>query len=211
MTLVLHAYRFSVYAWIARAVLAEKRVGYDYVEVNPFAPDMPVDYLTLHPFRRVPTLVHDGFVLYETAAITRYVDEAFPGPSLRPAASRARARMAQIISVIDAYGYWPMVRRVFSHRVFRPRNGEPSDEHEIQRGVSESERVVAALEDLAATATYLTGDAVSLADLHLAPMIAYFTMAPEGRAILARYPTLSAWWDVMRSRDSLVRTDPKIF
>ena len=29
--------------------------------------------LALHPFGRVPAVVHDGFVLYETAAITRYI------------------------------------------------------------------------------------------------------------------------------------------
>ena len=31
----------------------------------------------------MPTLVHDNFQIYETGAITRYVDEAFPGPSLQ--------------------------------------------------------------------------------------------------------------------------------
>ncbi len=80
MTVVLHGYRYSVYVRIARLALAEKSVTYQRVEVNPFAPDMPSAYLVLHPFRRVPVLVHDDFVLYETAAITRYVDETFAGP-----------------------------------------------------------------------------------------------------------------------------------
>lgn len=71
-------------------VLVEKGVPYSRVEVNPFASDMPKDYLSLHPFRRVPTLVHDDFVLYETQAITRYIDEAFAGPSLQPVHARQR-------------------------------------------------------------------------------------------------------------------------
>ena len=126
MSLVLHGYRYSVYLRIARLALAEKGVAYDRVEVNPFAPDVPAAYLALHPFGRVPTLVHDDFVLYETGAITRYVDRAFAGPALQPAAPQALARMDQIIGVVDSYGYWPLVRQVFSQRVFRPRD-RPAD------------------------------------------------------------------------------------
>ena len=93
MALVLHGYRYSVYLRIVRLTLAEKGVAYDRVEVNPFASDVPAAYLALHPFGRVPTLVHDGFVLYETGAITRYIDRAFPGPPLQPGDARALARM----------------------------------------------------------------------------------------------------------------------
>src|SRR6266852_6085361 len=96
-TLVLHGYRYSVYVRIARLALAEKGVAYDRVEVNPFAPDVPADYFALHPFGRVPTLVHDDFALYETGAITRYLDETFAGPRLQPTVPRERARMTQII------------------------------------------------------------------------------------------------------------------
>src|SRR5689334_25046846 len=99
MSLVLHGYRYSVYVRIARLTLAEKGVAYDRVEVNPFAPDPPASYLALHPFNRVPTLVHDGFVLYETGAITRYIDRAFPGPALQPTGPHALARMDQIIGI----------------------------------------------------------------------------------------------------------------
>src|SRR5436190_22831101 len=110
MAVVLHGYRYSVYVRIARLALAEKAVAYDRVEVNPFAPDVPASYLALHPFGRVPTLVHDGFTLYETGAIIRYIDRAFPGPALQPTEPKALARMDQAIAIVDAYGYWPVVR-----------------------------------------------------------------------------------------------------
>ena len=136
MPLVLHGYRYSVYVRIARLALAEKGVAYDRVEVNPFAPDVPAAYLALHPFGRVPTLVHDDFALYETGAITRYLDRTFAGPALQPRSPRALARMDQIIGVVDSYGYWPLVRQVFSQRVFRPAIGQPADEAEVGRGLA---------------------------------------------------------------------------
>ena len=208
MAVTLHGYHYSVYVRIARMALAEKGVAYDRAEVNPFADDLPDGYLAMHPFRRVPTLDHDGFILYETTAITRYIDEAFDGPSLQPTQPRKSARMAQIISIIDAYGYWPMVRQVFSQRVFGPRLGRAVDEGEIRAGLDASSRVLNALESLLEPDGFLVGGQPTLADLHLAPMIAYFTSAPEGETVFAQYRKLSRWWPSMVARQSFRETDP---
>ena len=202
MAVVLHGYRYSVYVRIARLALAEKAVAYERVEVNPFGPEVPASYLALHPFGRVPTLVHDGFVLYETGAIIRYIDRAFPGPRLQPDEPRALARMDQVIGIADAYAYWPMVRQVFSHRVFRTASGPPVDEAEIARGLAASAKVLAALEPLVAEGP------PSLADLHLGAMMAYFVLAPEGRALLQEYERLAAWWSKLSARPSFARTEP---
>jgi glutathione S-transferase len=208
MALVLHGYRYSVYVRIARLALAEKGVAYDQVEVNPFAPDVPAAYLALHPFGRVPTLVHDDFALYETGAITRYLDRSFAGPALQPDQPRALGRMDQIIGVVDSYGYWPLVRQVFSHRVFRPAIGQPADEAEVGRGLAGAAKVLAALEVLAAPDAFLVGPALSLADLHLGAMLAYFAAAPEGAALLRNHPRLAAWWGRLSRRPSFAATDP---
>jgi glutathione S-transferase len=196
MPVVLHGYRYSVYNRIARLALAEKGVTYDRVEVNPFAPDVPESYRALHPFGRVPALVHDGFALYETGAITRYIDRA-----LQPTHPQALARMDQVISILDAYGYWPMVRQVFALRVFRGRTGQPVDEAEISRGLAAVPKVLAALEPL-------IGEDLTLADLHLGAMVAYFVLAPEGATLLRHYPKLTRWWEMVSARPSFAATDP---
>ena len=187
MAIELHGYQYSVYNRIARIALAEKSVNYTRIEVDPFQEHVPEPYRAMNPFLRVPTLVHDDFVLYETSAITRYVDEGFDGPGLQPDNSRDRARMSQIISIIDNYGYWPMVRQVASHRVFRPRLGESADEEEVQRGLEASIRVLDAIEEL---------------------FTAYFAMTVEGVAALSGRRRLSRWWTDMQERPSVVGTDP---
>ena len=101
MSVELHGYRYSVYLRIVAMTLLEKSVPWTHVEVDPFAETIPETYLSLNPFGRVPTLVHGGFALYETTAITRYVDEAFSGAPLQPGDAKARARMNQIIAVAD--------------------------------------------------------------------------------------------------------------
>lgn len=206
--LLLHGYRYSVYVRIARLVLAEKGVAHERVEVNPFAADVPGEYLALHPFGRVPALVHDDFVLYETGAITRYVDRAFPGPALQPADPKRLARMDQIVGVVDSYAYWPLVRQVFVHDVMRPHMGTAGDPQELQKGLDASTRALDALETLAAAEPWLTGPDLSLADLHLGAMIAYFAQSPRGAALLAERPRLSAWWQRLKERPSVAATDP---
>jgi len=204
----LHGYQYSVYTWIGRLALHEKGIGYQGVEVNPFADDVPAGYLAMHPFRRVPTLVNGDFVLYETNAITRYIDEAFPGPKLQPNEPAQRARVDHIISVIDNYAYWPLVRQVFSHGVFRPRLGRPSDQSEYQRGLEAAQLVLLALDRLACGGEFLVADSLSLADIHLAPMIGYFTSAPSGEVLLKQHSRLCTWWSAMSLRKAFVETKP---
>ena len=209
MSRVLHGDRPSVYVRVARLTLAEKGVAYNQVEVNPFAGDLAGDYLALQPFNRVPTLVHDGFVLYETGAITRYIDRAFDGPPLQPADPRALARMDQIIGIVDSYAYWPLVRQVYVNAVGLPRRGQTGDPREIASGLAAAAKVLAALEGLTADAAFLVGPAPSLADLHLLPMIAYFGEAADGAALLARHPRLQNWFTRIKTRPSFAATDPR--
>ena len=210
MNVELYGYQYSVYSWIARLALEEKGVSHHWIEINPFAPDVPESYLALHPFKRVPALIHDNFQIYETGAITRYVDEAFPGPSLQPTDPRHRARCSQFLSIIDSYVYWPLVRQVFSHRVFRPRLGRSSDATELQKGLDAAPVVLAALERLVADTEYLCGIELSLADIHLAPMIGYFAMAEEGEALLKRHRKLGRWWATISARPAYRATMPRL-
>ncbi len=207
MSLCLHGYRFSVYTRIVRIVLHEKGLDYDYEEVDPFVtrPDA-----ALHPFGRVPTLTHGETVLFETSAITRYLDAAFPKPALTPDAPLAQARMMQVISIIDNYGYWPLVRQVFSHSVFRPLEGEEADAKEIEAGLEAAEPVLQVLDDIASEGLVLDPRCVTLACAHLAPMLDYFTRATEGAEVMGGYPKLLTWLYVTRERASFRDTAPDL-
>ena len=200
---------YSVYVRIVRLALAEKGVDCDLVPVDVFAADgVPAWYLELHPFGRIPAFEHDGLRLFETAAIARYVDEAFAGPPLQPADVRQRAVMAQIIGLLDSYGYRPMVRDVYVERVFRPKSGKVSDEALIAAGIEKSRTCLAALARLKTDGDWLLGSELTLADLHAAPMFAYFVKAPEGRKLLGEQPELSRWWERVSALPSFAATEP---
>ncbi|MGH6691405.1 MAG: glutathione S-transferase N-terminal domain-containing protein, partial [Gammaproteobacteria bacterium] len=72
---------YSTYTRTVRLALEEKGVDHDLVEVDLIAgATKAAEHLARHPFGKVPAFEHDGFALYETDAITRYVNEVFPGP-----------------------------------------------------------------------------------------------------------------------------------
>jgi glutathione S-transferase len=158
VAVTLHGMHYSVYVRVARLALAEKRVDYTLAEVNPFAPEISPEHLKRHPFNRVPVLEHDGFSVYETAAIARYVDEAFDGPRLQPAEAKDRARMTQIIGIIDSYGYRPMVRQVFLERISKPARGGVTDEAAVAEGLEKSAHCLGVLEGLSRDGPFLLGD-----------------------------------------------------
>ncbi len=204
---ILYGAAYSVYTRIARLVLEEKDVPYRLIETDIFAAGgPPTEYLRRHPFGRIPVLDHGGFVLYETVAIARYVDEGFPGPRLQPGSAAARAHMTQMIGILDSYGYRAMVWDVCVERISAGEEGRASDEGRIAAGLARAAAVLDQLERRLDAQAFLAGDAVSLADLHAAPMIAYFRIAPEGAQALARHARLAAWWERMSERPSLRRT-----
>jgi len=197
----------SVYTRIARLALEEKGVTYTLHETEIFGPGgVPPEHRARHPFGRIPALDHDGFQLYETAAIARYVDEAWPGPALQPRDARQRARMNQVIGLLDAYAYRPLVWDVFVERVGKPLRGQAPDEARIVQGLAASQQALDALAALAPCQSHLLGADLTLADLHAYPMLCFLSLAPEGEALLRRYEPLWRWLAAMRSRASVERT-----
>jgi glutathione S-transferase len=77
-----------------RHCLREKGLAYQsrYINLLRFEHLSP-DYLRLNPNGVVPTLVHDGHVVINSACINEYLDEAFPEPRLSPTDPKDRARM----------------------------------------------------------------------------------------------------------------------
>ena len=202
---VLFGAAYSVYVRIARLALAEKGVVYRLSDVDIFADGgPPAAYAERHPFRRIPAFEHDGFRLYETGAIARYIDEAFPGPALMPADAKGRARANQVIGIVDNYAYPAMVWGIFLECVRAPLQGRAGDGAKIADALGKSAICLDALEEIAeAGGPALLGNGVTLADLYLAPVMRYFTMATDGAVLLGGRPRLARWWAWMQDRPSM--------
>jgi glutathione S-transferase len=200
----------SPYVWSARLALAEKGVAHELIEVAPSG-FRTEPHISRHPFGKVPAFEHDGFALYETQAIMRYVDEAFAATQLQPIELHPFARMNQIMGIVDAYLAPSLVGGVLFPRIVAPRLGLETDEAKVQASLPRVQLCLGEIARLAGDQEFLTGDMVSLADLMAAPPLCYFRTFPEGRAQLAELPALAAWLGRMEERQSLNVTRPPIF
>jgi len=102
--LELYHHGTSVCAAKIRIALAEKGLAWEghYVDILKGEQHTPA-YLKLNPKGVVPTLVHDGVPVCESAVICEYLDDAFPSPSMRPADLINRALMRIWASDVDTY------------------------------------------------------------------------------------------------------------
>ena len=166
------------------------------------------EHLRRHPFGRIPAIEHGDFQLYETQAILRYIDAVFPGPALQPADPRAAARMNQVMGINDWY-LFPQVSAVLVfQRIVGPiLMGTQPDEAAIAACVPNAQRCIGALNALLGGSSFMAGEALSLADLILAPELDYVAATPEGKVLLEATP-LEAWLKGMIARPSMQATLP---
>jgi glutathione S-transferase len=199
---------YSTYTRTARLTLEEKGVGYKLVEVDFLrgAGKTP-EHLSRHPFGKVPVLEHGDLKLYETAAITDYIDNAFPGPLLQPKDVRAHARMLQVIGITVSYIYGPMVGQVLVERLIKPVFGQTTDPTVVESGMRRLRKGLGVLEQLVEGHAFMIESSVSLADLYLLPLWASFLQTPEGEATAPTLPRLANWWAAMSARPSVVSTN----
>ena len=208
---IIYGPAYSTYARTVRLALEEKGVDYDLVEVDLLAgATKRPEHLARQPFGKVPAFEHEGFELYETDAIIRYIDAAFPGPELEPTDAKGKARMAQAINIIGGYAYPCMIGQIFIQRAVMPMMGNTADEAAIAAAIPQAETCIKALEQLIDGNPYLAGDRLSLADLLLIPVYDYVAQTPEGGKLLADAPNLRRWWDGVRTRASVTKTRPSL-
>ena len=188
--------------------LKEKGVDYRLNAMSPAEMKTP-DHLAMHPFGRIPIFEQDDFRLYETQAILRYLDETFPNPPLTPGNPQARARMNQVIGIIEWYSFPKAAAPIAFNRIIGPRLlGLPADEAAIADAMPIAGTCFAELDRLLGDKPYFTGDSVSLADIMLAAQLDLFSECAEGRQLVAGTSLLPAWLERMLSRPSFVATQP---
>jgi len=197
----------STYVWSTRLALAEKGVAHELAEVA-FGEHRQEPHLARHPFAKVPAFEHDGFALYETQAILRYIDEGFPVAPLQPTDLHQFARMNQIMGIVDAYAWPSIAGGILVNRILAPRLGLPVDEGAVAAALPRARLCLSEIARLMGEQPYLAGERVSLADLMAIPLLYYFSRLPEGAVPIGEHPNLLAWIARMEQRQSFQVTKP---
>jgi glutathione S-transferase len=183
---------------------AEKGIAYA-LEPQPPHSD-PVK--AIHPLGKIPAFRSGKLQLFETSAIMRYVDEAFPGPRLMPETPADRARAEQWISSVHCYFYDSMsVRYVLQYIFPKGADGKP-DQAVISAARTDMARHFGMLEAAYDGRNFLVGDRPTIADLLIAPIVFYVQNMPEGKEVLAPFAAVRRAHSVIAERDSFKATLP---
>ena len=138
-----HSVAGSPYGRAVLATLVEKGASYRFAPVAPGG-NRQEPHVSRHPFGRVPVLEHDGYMLYETQAILRYLDRVLPDPALTPADPKAAGRMDQVMNICDWYLFQGVNNVIGFHRVVRPRlMGLAPDEAAIAEAMPKAPPILA--------------------------------------------------------------------
>jgi len=197
----LHGFASSNYHNIVKLVLIEK--GLEFEEVTSYPPADEA-YESRNPTGKYPCLeTEDGSFLGESKVILDYLEEAYPGVALLPANPLGRARVRELMEIIDLYLELP-ARRLCAEALF---GGKVSDE--VKDTVrSELKRGVAGLRERARFEPYIAGPELTLADfgaaIHL-PLISITTNAIYGEDVLDALPAVRRHRALMGERESLKR------
>jgi glutathione S-transferase len=203
---VVHSIPGSPFGRAVFATLEEKGAAYRLAPVAP-GTHKSAPHIARHPFGRVPVLEHDGYMLYETQAILRYLDRVLPGSALTPDDPQAAGRMDQVMNVNDWYLFQGVANVIGFQRVVKPRlTGQPADEAAVAHAMPRAHVVIDELSRLLGGHSYFAGESVSLADILVAPQLDFLKLTPEWPALTASAANLDSWLARMTARASFKAT-----
>ena len=193
----IHGLSPSTFTRTVRLACHEKDIAYEMVDAMPNSID------PLNPFRKIPAITHGDLMLYESIAILRYLERVFPGPKLWPDDAVAAAMCDQWASAVSD----SLVNA--SLRYFAARAGFlPVPEEMKQKYLDKTAEVVPIFDRQLGRHRFLAGDTLTVADLYLDPLYAYFPDIAELKAIADKAPNINRWAREMAVRPSTQATEP---
>jgi glutathione S-transferase len=178
----------------------ETQTAFDFVLVD-FATGQHKQpaHLARQPFGQIPALEDEGFELYESRAMARYIDGK-TGGQLTPKDLQGRALMEQWIS-IETSNFTPHAMKFIYHAVFK-REQTPEILKVAGAGLDTAFGV---LERALSKEPFLAGKTFSLAEITFAPYLEYLTLTPAASK-LVEHPRVAAWWSALSDRPTWRKT-----
>ncbi|MEQ8266027.1 MAG: glutathione S-transferase family protein [Parvibaculum sp.] len=201
--IVFHSQPMSVYLWTATLAAEEKGVSWSLNAIEAGSDE----HRKLNPFAKSPVLEHGSLRLYETLAITHYIDRVFDGPALQPEDALGQARVLRWASLVNSFIFPAMTNGIAKERLLVPSQGGTPDETRVVEAVREAELQLQVISADLGEGGFLIGDTLSIADCFLFPHMHFMSMTQEGQALLGKAPKAAAWLDMMRARPSFAATD----
>ena len=188
---MLKIYGFDPSTWSNRVRFTANSLGldYEYIRVNLLAGDGQKDeYLAINPSGKVPAIDDEGFFLFESGAITRYLADKV-GSDVYPADLRKRARVEQWTE-FAAQHIAKAMERVFFNRVLYQAMNTEKDDNSLREGLRFLDRFLPVADSQLGKYRHFAMDQLTLADFVL---LAWLDPAEICDVDLSGYLNITDW------------------
>ena len=180
-----------------KLVLAEKDLSYETVFVDLMNnAQRSADFLRLNPYGKVPVLIDEDEVIYDSTIINEYLDDEYPHPPLMPTGSDGRAR-ARLFEDFADNSFIPQANVLATEL---SKAADQIDQERIQRYRSDLVRVLEFLDRHLEGKEYLVQE-FSLADVAFVPRL--LVLAPLGVTVPESLTNVMAWIERLGQRPSV--------
>ena len=156
------------------------------------------EYLKMNPNSLVPTIDDDGFVLWESHAIVRYLAAKHGAGTLWPTDLKARADAERWMDW--AFTFQGAMRAVFWGLIRTP--PEKRDMKAIEEGRKRSAQLLAIPERTLSAKPYIAGVGFTMGDIPLGCEVQRWMRVPIERP---PFPAVEAWFERLRARPAFVK------
>jgi len=181
---------------VKKALWAAEELGLKYQRIDAglqFGVNKTPEYLKMNPTGLVPTIEDDGFVLWESHTVVRYLAAKHGAGSLCPSDLRARADAERWMDW--AFTFQNAMRNVFWGLIRTP--PEKRDPRAIEEGRKKSIELLAIPESVLAGRKYLTGNTFTMGDIPFGCELQRYMRVPIERP---RLPAVDAYFERLRER-----------
>ncbi|HEY2368263.1 MAG TPA: glutathione S-transferase N-terminal domain-containing protein [Polyangiaceae bacterium] len=150
-------------------------------------------HISRQPFGRIPAIDDDGFEMFESRAIARYLAEKAKSP-LIPKDIHARAKMEQWISIETSELAPHAMKFVYEHTFKRKQ-----DQAVLDGATTALKTTLGVMSGQLAKTSFISGDAFTIADIGYMPYLEY-VMAGPAKELVTPFERVVAWWEMIRAR-----------
>lgn len=154
------------------------------------------EFLALNPNGKIPVLDDDGFVLWESAAILRYLADKRPERGLYPTDAKERAHVDQWMFWWAAHCEPSLLRLVYERLVKQFMQRGPPDETLVASAESDLARYLPILNQQLEGREHVIGP-LTVVDYAFAP---WMEAATGLGVVLEQHPNIARWLSKMQSR-----------
>jgi glutathione S-transferase len=175
---------------VKKALWAAEELGLKYERIDAglsFGVTKTPEYLKMNPNSLVPTIDDDGFVLWESHSIVRYLAARHGMGTLYPADLKARADAERWMDW--AFTFQGAMRAVFWGLIRTP--PEKRDHKAIEEGRVQSAKLLDVLEKNLQRKAYVTGNAFTMGDMPIGCEVQRWMRVPIERPA---FPAVEAWF-----------------